>query len=1104
MTPKSLQSRLKIAKNAKFGSTESDKVLFVNTRTIARTPNVADGATDIGKGDLTPNDSQPIPGVTGVSILGRVSVRTEYDRNSRQTFTIEDDGDTTRLFYDGADRVVKTIDAEGNVVETAYDDNDNVIEVQETDVAQISGVPAELFVTTYFYDSLNRLQRRVDNIGQTVDYRYDSRDNLVATSDAQGPLSGATISRRVYTGGAKTRNQINGFGNVTRMSYDGINRKTRAEQVLTASGEGDGQQIGVDLFGVPTVLPVPDTNQGGGDGLITLRYGYDGNSLLARVTDDNGNQTEYAYDNLDRQVRETKGECVPPALADHCDAPTTITNAYDPDDNLVRTVDENGSVIDYLYDAVNRLRVLTVDRGSGVLGTTEETYAYDGLSRLVRATDNNNPEEDSDDSTITLAYDSLSRIIEETQQVGQGTPKVVSSAWRSAQLRSRLTYPNGRILGYTYDKLDRMQSIQSETGGQVATRHHYLPLFVNKTTARVSQSQPRRRPLDPGTTMLPPVSEIVRYKYIGQERVFERVYANGTRMTYLDDAGGANIGYDGVRRAVQMRHLRDDGSTVVGFGHTYDRMNNKLTQETLHAPTESELYRYDSVYRLIQFQRGTLTSAQDDVAVPSANAPLHSDWTLDGLGNWQQVDDESREHSSINEIVLRDNGDPVTIVSDENGNQTDDGTYLLTWDYRNRLRTVRRQDDGTPIAVYVYDAQGRRIRKSVTTAETLDRVTHYYYDQWQVVEERDGADTLTQQYVYGGLYIDEVVLLDRNLTQNARAIDPNDQRLYLHQNRHFSVYALTDSDGAIVEGYQYDAYGRQTLFAPGPNGVLDFGGDDLVTMGAVSQVGNPYLYTGRRLDGETGFYYYRHRYLNTEQGRFISRDPLGYQHGNPLVTNGEYWVLNLYGYVSDRPTKHLDPSGLRGIDVVVTPLNDASLKKERERLVKAAPHKGYGYFSYQNLDNLLTFLKKMAPKAGYNCIRTLEIKAHANPYTINGIKGANIRSFAQRLSKEVKWCCPCSIYLSGCNTGLKSAPIAQALANATNCTAYGSVGYLRGTHMEGNEDTDREVIYQGHKYEPYDGSKEAKGNDVWKPIKPGSSATGSSAAGSGKGGKGGK
>lgn len=82
--------------------------------------------------------------------------------------------------------------------------------------------------------------------------------------------------------------------------------------------------------------------------------------------------------------------------------------------------------------------------------------------------------------------------------------------------------------------------------------------------------------------------------------------------------------------------------------------------------------------------------------------------------------------------------------------------------------------------------------------------------------------------------------------------------------------------------------GRPLILAP-----------DGTTVRAQSVSGNPFVYTGRRLDQETGLYHYRARYYDASLGRFLSRDPMGEKAG-----------LNWYCYVGDRPTSHVDPSGL--------------------------------------------------------------------------------------------------------------------------------------------------------------------------------------------------
>ena len=51
---------------------------------------------------------------------------------------------------------------------------------------------------------------------------------------------------------------------------------------------------------------------------------------------------------------------------------------------------------------------------------------------------------------------------------------------------------------------------------------------------------------------------------------------------------------------------------------------------------------------------------------------------------------------------------------------------------------------------------------------------------------------------------------------------------------------------------------------------------------------NPYTFTGRRLDDESGIYYYRNRYYHAQMGRFVSRDPMGHMDGMSLY--GAYFA----------------------------------------------------------------------------------------------------------------------------------------------------------------------------------------------------------------------
>jgi RHS repeat-associated protein len=93
-----------------------------------------------------------------------------------------------------------------------------------------------------------------------------------------------------------------------------------------------------------------------------------------------------------------------------------------------------------------------------------------------------------------------------------------------------------------------------------------------------------------------------------------------------------------------------------------------------------------------------------------------------------------------------------------------------------------------------------------------------------------------------------------------------------------SVIGLTDPTGAIKTSYNYSPFGKKQ------------------TTGIAS--GNPFAFTGRE-DDDTGYYYYRARYYNPDQKRFISEDLLGFGGGD----------TNLQAYVGNSPTNFTDPSG---------------------------------------------------------------------------------------------------------------------------------------------------------------------------------------------------
>ena len=147
-------------------------------------------------------------------------------------------------------------------------------------------------------------------------------------------------------------------------------------------------------------------------------------------------------------------------------------------------------------------------------------------------------------------------------------------------------------------------------------------------------------------------------------------------------------------------------------------------------------------------------------------------------------------------------------------------------------------------------------------------MTEYLLDGDEEIAEYNDAGALLRRYVYGPAIDDRVLMYEGTGTASA------DERYY-YTNHQGSTMRTADGSGAVTETFVYSPYGESSTVT-----------------------GNPYRFTGRRLDAETGLYYYRARYYSPKLGRFLQTDPIGYDAD-----------LNYYAYVSSDPVNMTDPKG---------------------------------------------------------------------------------------------------------------------------------------------------------------------------------------------------
>jgi uncharacterized protein RhaS with RHS repeats len=157
------------------------------------------------------------------------------------------------------------------------------------------------------------------------------------------------------------------------------------------------------------------------------------------------------------------------------------------------------------------------------------------------------------------------------------------------------------------------------------------------------------------------------------------------------------------------------------------------------------------------------------------------------------------------------------------------------------LIEVRLVSNNSLVAQYAYDAVGlgRRTKKIVG-----DDTTRFVYWGLDSIEEYDGSGNLLRLFAFGQ-EIDQVVTMQAPDRADVDGDENTSEtlRFFYHTQLIGSVTHVTGPSQSVVESYEYDPYGKPAI--------KDQGGDTV----SESPIGNPYLFTGRQLDEETGLYY---------------------------------------------------------------------------------------------------------------------------------------------------------------------------------------------------------------------------------------------------------
>lgn|GEM_PF-1978110 len=792
----------------------------------------------------------------------------QYDDNNRLVQITDAMGNMTKYEYDVSGNITKLTDARGNVYEFTYDSYNRLTTIKD---------PLGNH-TNITYDNFGRIASQTDPNGNIIYYSYDPNHRSPKVTEIKRKVNGDIITTTIgYDPNGNMTSITDPDGNTSTIGYDALNRKV---SVTLPTGETvqyqydatgnlskvispNGAQWSYTYDSIGQVLSISNTTG------ILVQYQYDALYRKVAEIDASGNRTTFFYDQVGRQIqyvsadgRITEIRYGPDGRIQSFITPdgktislqywpngrvksytdslgNSYSATYDANGNVTSITDPNGNTIHFTYDALNRKTAEIHPDGS------KKEFAYDAVGNLTRIT---NP----DGSFISMTYDGRNKMIRRSYS-DSGQPDDIYTYYRNGLLKSatkgswsvKYVYDssgrllkedqNGKVITYLWDIPNRTKTITYPCGKQITLQYDTL---IRQTSILDSAG-----------------NHIADFTWSLDGVLTNLSYLNGVQGTMKADANSriAEIAYNkGGLDFIKLQYIYNDNGKII--------LERNLTDTT-----RSREFGYDARDRLISYKVGTDDGTH--VIIPSRTIV----YTLDPLSNWlSNFDNGVMKTFTVNNLNQYTSVDGTLLNYSLNGELVGDGTNNYIYDELGRLLKITRISDGGIVATYSYDALGRRIAKNTSSG-----TVYYYYDSsLHVIEERDNYDNTIATYVYGR-GVDRLIQMERDGSV-----------YYYHQDIRGNVLALTDTNGDVVERYQYDPYGSFKVVTP-------------VGTFSVSQVGNPYTFTGRRYDEESGLYYFRNRYYSPTLGRFISRDPLGYSEG-----------LNLFEYASSNPVTRIDPLGL--------------------------------------------------------------------------------------------------------------------------------------------------------------------------------------------------
>jgi RHS repeat-associated protein len=646
------------------------------------------------------------------------------------------------------------------------------------------------------------------------------------------------------------------------------------------------------------------------------------NGLLSSSVSKTGVQTVYNYDALGRQTASLNPE------------PRTLGSftAYNSLGQVASTMDSASNVTTYTYDALGRRNQVTdaltnstftaYDAEGRTLATWGATYPvayeYDDYGRMTamytyRGT--NSISSYSEISNLKSQMDRTRWLYDEATGLltnklyadGQGpsytyTPdgKLATRTWArgvvttysydSIGQMTNISYSDSTpSVSFAYDRLGRQTTITDGTGTRTFTYNDALQLAAETNVlgalnyAFDSLGRPASFDAGPNYSVRYTFDALGRFSSVSStvasvSSVASYAYVPGSDLVqgYTTDSGFSLMrAFEPNRNLIASITNRFGGAQLRRFDYTNDEIGRRTQRADLDLSSSvSNFFAYNIRSELEDAAMGTNSFSYRYDPIGNRRSSANSN---------QVSEITTYAANSLNQYTqITNNQSQITPAFDADGNMTSYKDWTFAWDAENRLVMA---SNATTVLSFTYDHMSRRVVKVVN-----GQATQFKYQGWAMFEEN--TSSATNLYVYG---------LDLSGSQQGAgtiggilAGNFSGTTAFYACDANGNVTDLVGTNGDSLAQYQFDPYGNT-----------------ISKSGELADV-NPFRFSTKYTDAETGLLYYGYRYYMPEVGRWVTTDPGEVEVFKLAALIGMIAVRepNLYAFVVNRPLDNIDILGL--------------------------------------------------------------------------------------------------------------------------------------------------------------------------------------------------